>query len=540
MPYTGAGDPDLPDHVKRLPAAKRRQWVHVWNGVYADTKDEGRAFAAANAAVKKDDEEVGVRKDENMTQEWKATVPLFKARKDEGGKMFVSILASSTTLDKHEERVAPAFIASMKAQAAAGEVEFTETHDSAIPLGTSIGSVDPTTVWEEVKGKVKCETPEELFVPEFELDATHPLAIKVFEDVSSGACKWQASIGGQATARKVFDPETKRVIRLLEDGKIDHVALTRAGRAANPDAQFLSAVMKAEFWKEIPEPEAEAKPEAEAAKETPPAEEVPAKTPEAGDAPAAGADEVRAALGAVENAREAVAAIIVAGTEAKPEEKPTETPAAVPTPDGDAIAKLAAAVDALPERIAQALATKPTEEKPDEDMEKADRVLSEKNRTAVLAALSGMQDAMNALYALMQIATQRAEAAAEEAGASPAMMTKAEAEGAETQKAAARTGLTTEEVEVLKQRQEELGKEADSLKARLEVLEKQPAADAQLPVRSVEKQFAANSEEAGEESDITKIAHDPKLTQAQKMQAIGRVIAGPMVKEIAESFVAPG
>jgi hypothetical protein len=518
MPYTGAGDASLPDHVKHLSEAKRRQWVAVWTSVYADTQDEGRAFAAANAAVKKADEDVGVRKDEGMTQEWKATVPLFKARKDEGGKMFVSILASSTTLDKHEERVAPAFIASMKAQAAAGEVEFTETHDSAIPLGVSVGSVDPVSVWEEVKGKVKCETPEELFVPEFELDATHPLAVKVFEDVSSGRCRWQASIGGQASARKIFDPESKRVIRLLEDGKIDHVALTRAGRAANPDAQFLSAVMKAEFWAGIPDPEPEVKPAEDAAE------------PNAADAPAAGADEVRAALRAAERAREAVAAIIVVGTESKPEDTPVEESVAVSAAGENAIAKLAAAVDALPERLA-ALLAKPVEEKPAEDeVEKAGRVLSGKNRTALAAALEGMTGAMVALQQLLESSGLQAEAAGE---------AEAEAEVAETAKTA-QTGLTTEEVEVSKQREGELRKEVGDLKARLEVLEKQPAADAQLPVRSVEKTFAANSEEAGGESDITKIAKDPNLTQAQKMQAIGRVIAGPMVKEIAESFVAPG
>ncbi len=42
-----------PDHVKKLPAKKGRQWVHTWNGVYDDTGSEKRAFKAANAGLSK-------------------------------------------------------------------------------------------------------------------------------------------------------------------------------------------------------------------------------------------------------------------------------------------------------------------------------------------------------------------------------------------------------------------------------------------------------------------------------------------------------
>lgn len=52
MPYSGPNDPDLPAHVQRLSEAKRRQWIAVFEEVLADTGDEGRAMAAANAAVK--------------------------------------------------------------------------------------------------------------------------------------------------------------------------------------------------------------------------------------------------------------------------------------------------------------------------------------------------------------------------------------------------------------------------------------------------------------------------------------------------------
>lgn len=52
MPYSGAGDAKLPDHVKRKPLAKRRQWVAVFNRVHRETGDEGSSMAAANSATK--------------------------------------------------------------------------------------------------------------------------------------------------------------------------------------------------------------------------------------------------------------------------------------------------------------------------------------------------------------------------------------------------------------------------------------------------------------------------------------------------------
>lgn len=61
MPYSGPGDPKLPDNVKKLSEQKREQWVGAWNGAYEDCQSddgddcEGRAFAVANAAVKERD-----------------------------------------------------------------------------------------------------------------------------------------------------------------------------------------------------------------------------------------------------------------------------------------------------------------------------------------------------------------------------------------------------------------------------------------------------------------------------------------------------
>lgn len=51
MPYSGADDPKLPAHVKKMSTKKRRQWIHVWESEMAKHSDEGRAFASANSVA---------------------------------------------------------------------------------------------------------------------------------------------------------------------------------------------------------------------------------------------------------------------------------------------------------------------------------------------------------------------------------------------------------------------------------------------------------------------------------------------------------
>lgn len=49
MPYSSSGK-DVPSYV---PKSKRKQWAAVWNAIYNEHHDEARAFAGANAAIKK-------------------------------------------------------------------------------------------------------------------------------------------------------------------------------------------------------------------------------------------------------------------------------------------------------------------------------------------------------------------------------------------------------------------------------------------------------------------------------------------------------
>jgi len=54
-PYT---EDSAPDHVKKLPDKKKRQWIHIWNSVFKQTKSETKAFKAANAILKESVAEV--------------------------------------------------------------------------------------------------------------------------------------------------------------------------------------------------------------------------------------------------------------------------------------------------------------------------------------------------------------------------------------------------------------------------------------------------------------------------------------------------
>lgn len=164
-----------------------------------------------------------------------AVADFYKARSDDG-RMLVSVLASTTAVDRQDERVLPTFIESMKRQAMEGTVELIAHHQDPFALGKSVGCL---------------EEGDNKFVPEFELDPEHPMAQKLFDAVAAGDCPWQASIGGSAIGAKSYDPEAGHVVRTLRDGTLDHVALTRRGRAANPETGFVAAVMKAVDWEAV-------------------------------------------------------------------------------------------------------------------------------------------------------------------------------------------------------------------------------------------------------------------------------------------------
>lgn len=62
MPYSGANDDNLPEHIQKLSETKRAGWVKAWNAAYAGCQEkggddcEGYAFRVAHGAVKRIDD----------------------------------------------------------------------------------------------------------------------------------------------------------------------------------------------------------------------------------------------------------------------------------------------------------------------------------------------------------------------------------------------------------------------------------------------------------------------------------------------------
>ena len=63
MPYNAENVKGLPENVQKMPAAKRKQWVEIWNKTFEESKDEEKAFKTANGTVKAEraDGEKGVK-----------------------------------------------------------------------------------------------------------------------------------------------------------------------------------------------------------------------------------------------------------------------------------------------------------------------------------------------------------------------------------------------------------------------------------------------------------------------------------------------
>ena len=51
MPYSSVKE--LPAYLKKYSEKVKRQWLQVFNNVYAKTSSESRAFSAANSVLKK-------------------------------------------------------------------------------------------------------------------------------------------------------------------------------------------------------------------------------------------------------------------------------------------------------------------------------------------------------------------------------------------------------------------------------------------------------------------------------------------------------
>lgn len=153
-------------------------------------------------------------------------IPFTKVSKDDTGKMVFEGVASSTSLDTHNCRMAKSALESMEAFRG---IDLLPSHKAG-PL-TELGTVDEIHLIDNqvfVKGT---------------LDGSNPDAIRLYENLQKGK-DYGLSVGGKI-AKAHFELEKGRRVRVLDTVVLDHVALTRAGEAANPDA-FIAIAKSAE------------------------------------------------------------------------------------------------------------------------------------------------------------------------------------------------------------------------------------------------------------------------------------------------------
>lgn len=65
MPYSGASDSSLPEHVKKMSTNMKKMWVEVFNSAMKDGKTDGEAMHMANGVVKK-----AGKKSMDMMESW--------------------------------------------------------------------------------------------------------------------------------------------------------------------------------------------------------------------------------------------------------------------------------------------------------------------------------------------------------------------------------------------------------------------------------------------------------------------------------------
>ena len=144
-------------------------------------------------------------------------LPLTRMWKDDSGAMHFEGVASSTSRDGQRERMTPEAIAKM---AQYRGIDLLPSHDAG-PL-EELGTIDETSADNEhfrVSGR---------------LDDTNPDAARLFTKALAGK-RYQLSVGGRVTSASWGVDEDGQRVRFIDDVELDHVAVCRPGRAANPD-----------------------------------------------------------------------------------------------------------------------------------------------------------------------------------------------------------------------------------------------------------------------------------------------------------------
>lgn len=169
-------------------------------------------------------------------QQFSYTMSFVRATAAEADKKpHVVMRASDTRLDWYGDHMEKKALDSMAAFLKGGNVLLLPDHNGSFEIGTS------TNGWVQ---KSKDGDAWELYA-EFEVDPDDRFAMKLHKEVEAGTCKRQASVGGTAEVRPYYNAELKKTVRALEDvTDLEHIAVTRANRAAVPSTKFTSAIFK--------------------------------------------------------------------------------------------------------------------------------------------------------------------------------------------------------------------------------------------------------------------------------------------------------
>ena len=229
--------------IKSLPRPGRELWVKVANAYYEEHSDDFLAKrvgwnAVAIAGFSKAEGEhkwtsPAAQQLEDVTKNIHpfggAPVKFMKAY-TKAGKKYVQVKASGLKVDKQDERMAPSAIEDMVQACKDGKVELLDNHFSSFEMGKS---VDAST-----------NDQGEMLV-DFELNDTHPNNEQLFNECAAGTCKRQASVGGNVTkAHYEYNEEMGKAVKVLDHVDLNHIAVTREGHSAYPDAEFVGAISK--------------------------------------------------------------------------------------------------------------------------------------------------------------------------------------------------------------------------------------------------------------------------------------------------------
>jgi hypothetical protein len=161
------------------------------------------------------------------TGSFSVTMPLTKVWRDEDGELWFEGVASSTRLDRQQERMTQKAIEAMSQQT---NIELVPSHHA--------GPLDELGFAEE------CWADNDRFRVAGRLEKGNPMALRLFEKVQAGK-RYGLSVGGRV--RKAFwryDDEAGRPVRHIDEVELSHVALCRPEEAANPDT-YLAVLAKA-------------------------------------------------------------------------------------------------------------------------------------------------------------------------------------------------------------------------------------------------------------------------------------------------------